>query len=436
MKKLIAIALICLTWHAMSQEVEIRQTIGDKINTLNINRGWDVRFIQTQEDTTSSISPNNTMVSIIVPEELEQLVQERSPLEYKNKTLTLKENDYLPQGTIVEISSPFNFSITLKSHATVKTDHFFNTNYLNIDIDAYFSAKCFHSKAKYTSIKLGYNATFEVDTLQGICKIFDYDGMIRVRNFQQEELYIIEERAIYSNEHHHPSLIPEGEFVDPENKYIQNDTIRNITVEHFHYSSIDQAKIYINLGYYYTSSYSGNEEFQSSPYYSRQSMGMRVPITLEMPLNKNWNINFGIQYDMVVHTMWHMVAVDENDHLGITRPEVAQQNTLIANYLGLPFEIVFQDRQFDISTKFGFDITPSIRCGSSRLGALHFNELWAKKGEKVSVLNRFKLEIGLSMWTNLFGRGYKFRIFTNLLPQYNKESGAPKAHSVGLEWYF
>ena len=84
MKKLVIIMLAMLSMQGIAQEVEIQQTINEKINSLYIGRGWDVRFIQPRDSLSDKELKNiPTTISIIVPEELASKAQSVTPIEYE-----------------------------------------------------------------------------------------------------------------------------------------------------------------------------------------------------------------------------------------------------------------------------------------------------------------------------------------------------------------
>ena len=437
MKRLILIVLASLALQGMAQEVEIRQTINKKVHSLIIEKGWDVRFIQQKETAFNrdSLKDSPITISIIVPEELETVVQQQSPFECSFPTLTLKENKYLPKGTIVEIRSRFNFSdIILHPKATVSADNFVPHLFVNIYTDAKFTIGCLNSQ-KNNTFYLHEDATLEIDTLQGICEIYDYDGTLRINNYQQQDLTIKERVPINYNGYHHPAIIPNGEFIDPQNSYIQRDTIRNITIRHYNPFVLSELQLTLGGRIYIERNYFSSDDYQQSPYFSNEGFGVKFPLLAQINLNEKWSFSAGLQLDILCNRMWHNVAEIEGDNITITHPETAEHNYLFSYYLSLPIKTTWGIRDGRIYNGISFDITPGILL-CQKLHTIKLGNNKDKDPHYVSIFNPWKLEVGITWVTNVLGPSYGFRFFTNLLPQYRKDIGAPRVHTLGFEWQF
>ena len=441
MKKLVIIMLAMLSMQGIAQEVEIQQTINEKINSLYIGHGWDVRFIQPRDSLSDKELKNiPTTISIIVPEELASKAQSVTPIEYDSKELRLKDNSYLPENTIVEIRSTFYQikNIILENHATVTADYFMlnppsKVSKLILKNDSKMSIRYWAINV-FNKVSLQPYSTLEIDTITGSGIISTNKGNLQINTYIETDITVYEDSA--PNNNLNPPLIPEGEYVSEKDPLVQYDSIRRLKIIHFDTSystKLSNSTLTVSFGYYLTTTFTGNDAYRQSPYFSNNGVGVRVPIIIHLPLNRKWDINAGVQYDFCVMNLWNQVTTNDDGNLTMTNTIPSKHNSILGHYIGIPLGISFQSATTRPSI--GFDITPAFLV-SERFGTATVDYNWKGQTEKTSLLNPIKLEASLSWTMNIIGRYYGFRVFTNLLPQFRKSTDAPKTHTFGVELIF
>ena len=121
------IMLLCLTGLGFAQEeVAIEQTINQPIRLLRIDKGWNVRLMHR--------NTNDYRLAVVVPEQYARIASEVQACNLTGDTLTILQNNMLPQGSVLELEGPLNFQIiALYNEAKAVIDHLvipeIHTNY-------------------------------------------------------------------------------------------------------------------------------------------------------------------------------------------------------------------------------------------------------------------------------------------------------------------
>ena len=134
--------------------------------------------------------------------------------------------------------------------------------------------------------------------------------------------------------------------------------------------------------------------------------------------------------------MDYPVKIGENGLEIIENPEMTQHDKLVSTYLCIPAELYYyfdKKKSFGLSMdiKFGYLVGAQLNTRFPQIG----NQ--GSIGENArSLFNPWKLEAGISIITNVLGIIHGVRVYTNLLPEYNKAVTTEKFRSIGVEIKF
>ena len=131
--------------------------------------------------------------------------------------------------------------------------------------------------------------------------------------------------------------------------------------------------------------------------------------------------------------VFNQLKLNENGLEIIDGQTPIQQNRLVNDYLGIPAELHFSlgeqwKSSLSVDAFFGRRIRGLLR---TRGPEDNYKD-WAIE-DAASLFNPWKLEVGFSVNTNLIGFIHGIRVYTNLLPEYNKAVTTEKFRSIGVE---
>ena len=425
--------LLCLSLASFAQEVAIEQTIDQPINNLSIGKGWDVRL--THRDTDSY------RLAIVVPEAFAEIASEVQACTLSDGKLTILENITLPQSTIIELEGPLDFqSIGLTTEARVEIDRF---------IVSEKNAKCglYLSKSSKATIHhlvsngdpyitLEERSKLSIDTITG-----RGNPSMEIYNnkFEQCNTKFIYGVNLLDGE----ILIYEfkNEFKSPMWPYKEKDVKviktkmkdgQPVTTEHYKIWNPNNPNITTNIGVSYRRRQTPVDF--NSPFTNNGIYTLNVGASANLCLGAHWTLSTGLRYNTNTYYMAHQLKLSETGLENIDGQTPIQQNRLDNGYLGIPVELFFNFPD-PINSSFSFDVFFARRL-YGRLQTRNAEDNYKKwHNEKATQLfNPWKLEVGVSFNTGLIGFVHGIRVYTNLLPEYNKSVTTEKFRSIGVEF--
>lgn len=423
--------LLCLITVGFAQEeVAIEQTINQRIGHLIIDRGWDVQLMHRETE--------GYRIAVVVPERFAGIASETQVCNLTGDTLTILENTMLPRGTVVELEGKLKFrsiDVYKEAKATIdrlcvpqdaKTSYYLylmKKSEVNIR-QMTFMGKPDSKKDCDPMISLSDESKLRIDTIRGSGnpKIelynsdFQYstsllDGEILVKEFKSPTWFY---------EKRNPKII-KTEIVDGQ----------PITKERYKIWSQDLA---FNAGVGFRK-YQNPVDF-GSPFTNNGVLTVSFGLLTGFRFSDRWTLYTGLRYNANRYYMAHQVKLSENGLESIDGQTPIQQNQLCSDYLGIPVELYFNFSELAKSS-----LSLDVFFGRRLYGVLQTrsaeNNYKNYDSEKATHLfNPWKLEVGLSINTGLIGFIHGLRVYTNLLPEYNKAVTTEKFRSIGVEIRF
>lgn len=427
MKRIALIILaFCLAQTAIAQEeVAIETVIKDKIHELYINSGWNVRL--THRDTDS------TRIAIVTEEKFAGIALDVELCNLTDSVLTILENTMLPKGTLVEIEGNMAFrSIKIQDNAKVVADcinYYPQTHPLHLgthpeslelgakaqfDINSLYCIGCHH-------IKLGENSHLNIRTITG-------NGKLCINTYNadfQYETSLLDGKVVV-NEYESPNWF----YVKKNPKIIETKMVdgRPVTTER-HEIWDHLVGFSIGIGYR-----NGDTPVNlDSPYSKRGGLDITGGVGTCFTFSPRWKLNTGLLLNNNLKWMSYPVELGDNGLEIISQPEMTQHNTLVSNYLCIPIELYYYlDKQKSSGLSLDFRFGRLIN-GLLFANYPHLNNNASIGSEVNGLFNPWKIEIGMGFNTNILGIIHGIRIYTNLLPEYNKNVTNEKFRSIGFE---
>ena len=416
------IMLFCLTALGIAQEeVAIEQTIDQPIGYLEIGAGWDVRLMNRNTD--------SFRLAVVVPERFAGIANETRVCNLAGDTLTILENTMLPKGTVVELEGHFGFrKINAFDKATAMAEQIdipenADPVYIELGEKSNLSIKKLVCQGD-PHFEMGERSSLSIDTICG-------RGDIHIARHNAEFQYgtSLKEGTIYIGIYERPSW-----YYVKENPIIITTKLENgqpVTTER---NRIWDKSLSIGLGVGYRNGL--NPVDLNSPYTS--SGGLDVPFGLltRFVFTPHLSLSTGLQLNLNQRWMDYPVKMGENGLEIIENPEMTQHDKLGSVYLCIPAELYYyfdKNKSVGLSMdiKFGYLVGAQLNTRFPQIG----NQ--GSIGEDArSLLNPWKLEAGISFITNVLGIIHGVRVYTNLLPEYNKAATTEKFRSIGFEIKF
>ena len=414
--------LLYLTALGFAQdEVAIEQTFDQPIRLLRIDKGWDVRLMHRDTD--------GYRLAVVVPEQFAGIASEVQACNLTCDTLTILQNNTLPQGTILELEGPLNFQmIVLYSEANAVIDHLvIPENHTKFEI--YLGEKSETTIHHLVSngkpyINMSNENQLTIDTIQGSGnpKIemynakFQYgtkllDGEILVKEFKSPTWFY---------EKKNPKVI--------KTKLIDGQPI---TTERY---KIWNASVGLDIGVGFRK-YQNPVDF-NSPFTNNGILSINWGLSTGFRFSDRLTLSTGLRYNFNGYYMAHQLKLNENGLESIDGQTPIQQNELVNDYLGIPVELHFSlgeqwHSSLSLDAFFGRRIHGLLRTRGPEDNYKDWNI-----EEATQLFNPWKLEVGMSINTNLIGFIHGIRVYTNLLPEYNKAVTTEKFRSIGFEIKF
>lgn len=413
---------LCLTGLGFAQEeVAIEQTIDQPIGYLEIGAGWEVRLMNRNTDSYS--------LAVVVPERFAGIANETRVCNLAGDTLTILENTLLPKGTVVELEGRLGFrKINAFDKSTAMAEQIdipenADPVYIELGEKADLSIKKLVCQGD-PHFEMGERSRLSIDTICGHGDIhiarhnaeFQYgtslkEGKILIDIYERPSWYYVKENPIIIT-----TKLEDGQPVTTERNRIWDNSLS------------------LSLGVGYRNGL--NPVNRNSPY--TNSGGLDVPIGLltGFVFTPHLSLSTGLQVNLNQRWMDYPVRMGENGLEVMENPEMTQHNKLVSTYLCIPAELYYyfgKSKSYGISmdVRFGYLIGAQLITRFPSVG----NQ--GSIGENArSLFNPWKLEAGISFNTNVLGIIHGVRVYTNLLPEYNKAVTTEKFRSIGVEIKF
>ena len=416
------IMLLCLTGLGFAQEeVAIEQTINQPIGYLEIGAGWEVRLMNRNTD--------SYRLAVVVPDKFAGIANETRVCNLAGDTLTILENTILPKGTVVELEGRLGFrKINAFGKSTAMAEQIdipenADPVYIELGEKADLSIKKLVCQGD-PHFEMGERSRLNIDTICGRGDIhiarhnaeFQYgtslkEGKIHIDIYERPSWYYVKENPIIIT-----TKLEDGQPVTTERNRIWDNSLS------------------ISLGVGYRNGL--NPVNRNSPY--TNSGGLDVPIGLltSFVFTPHLSLSTGLQLNLNQRWMDYPVKMGENGLEVIENPEMTQHNKLVSTYLCIPAELYYY---FGKSKSYGIsmDVRLGYLIGAQLITRFPSVGNQGSIGENArSLFNPWKLEAGISFNTNVLGIIHGIRVYTNLLPEYNKAVTTEKFRSIGVEIKF
>ena len=410
---------LCLTGLGFAQEeVAIEQTINQPIGYLEIGSGWEVRLMNRNTD--------SYRLAVVVPERFAGIANETRVCNLAGDTLTILENTMLPKGTVVELEGRLGFrKINAFDKATAMAEQVdipenADPVYIELGEKANMSIKKLVCQGD-PHFEMGERSRLNIDTICGRGDIhiarhnaeFQYgtslkEGKIHIDIYERPSWYYLKENPIIIT-----TKLEDGQPVTTERNRIWDNSLS------------------ISFGVGYRNGL--NPVNRNSTY--TNSGGLDVPIGLltGFVFTPHLSLSTGLQVNLNQRWMDYPVKMGENGLEVIENPEITQHDKLVSTYLCIPAELYYyfgKSKSYGLSmdVRFGYLIGAQLITRFPSIG----NQ--GSIGENArSLFNPWKLEAGISFNTNVLGIIHGVRVYTNLLPEYNKAVTTEKFRSIGVE---
>lgn len=415
-------SFLCCTAKAQD-EYAFYQVFKEKVRTIEIQSGWTVKLVPRTDDSTFFSLISNDI------DEAQELTRQDIFL-YSDATITLRRASTQRWGRRVEIHTNFeNKDLVLMPGATVYADSLTiptDADMVKLNEGSALTVRRLMIKEGASGIIEVNDANLTADTLAGGRLIVNIhgNGRLQVQHYRQRSLVVNLEKGHGSDCY---TLPDPGQSIKTK-QWIEQDTIGRIRVNDI------EKRVWSRVLHVYTSAG------------IRPNMGpnmvadflIDLPIVTEFQLGKDWSMKTGLDLRYTITSMSHKVTVDGNGYLQLADTASHYSNIASSWCLGIPVIVTWSPFRTQ-SISFSADLFAGLNAGS------RMAKYWSQAGntasqltfshEKISYLNPFKLELGLSLNERIMGH-FQFRLFANLLPEYRNVPELPKCHTYGMEIRF
>ena len=196
-----------------------------------------------------------------------------------------------------------------------------------------------------------------------------------------------------------------------------------------------------------------------TPYYSRYGLQLKVPLMLHCRVSPHWRLGAGVRYDLRFDPLHYAVKVNylvDGDAFhthGIDfEPNAVvgrQSGYALRNYIGIPLEATWYPwpreprvlgLTFDIYAGYSFsshivtgriEATRTTTGGTSDVSITDYSQSDAIYSGDPSLLP-WKLELGVTLSTDVLGLIHGVRFFADLLPVYRVPATGENLYTAGM----
>lgn len=180
--------------------------------------------------------------------------------------------------------------------------------------------------------------------------------------------------------------------------------------------------------------------YYDSPYYSKYGLTLQVPVLVNYDFAPHWRLSSGLRYDFNWDPLYNDVVADfsfAGGYRGISTDVPAGMNNIHARifhgYLGVPLKLTWYPKANDHQL-----LSLSFDCYAA-YAVNKFVKIQSQGAEDIFdglFMKPWKLEVGLTVASDVLGIIHGVRLFGNLLPQYQDQLTGEKIYNVGMTFFF
>ena len=187
---------------------------------------------------------------------------------------------------------------------------------------------------------------------------------------------------------------------------------------------------------------------KATPYASTRCFSLRIPLMAHLPLSPHWQLNAGLRYDFEWAPLRYNVELAADGSLAfLSTPTTSRQHAVMHNsYVGIPIQMVWYpwgDNQrllgvgLDIYAAYAVSsyINIDYRTVTTDANITYVSESGSVIDAYDPVVQPWKLEVGLTLSTDVIGLLHGVRFFTNLLPTYKDPTTGKKIYTTGITFF-
>ena len=184
---------------------------------------------------------------------------------------------------------------------------------------------------------------------------------------------------------------------------------------------------------------------QASPYDVSSGFVLRLPLIAHLNLSQHWQLNTGLRYDFEYNTLKYNIEPASTGGLAIQTVATTGHQTakMHHSYLGIPVKIIWfplpnERRVFSIGLDIyaAFAVSSYLKISTRDARNTYFGLQTASSSTIVEsddpMFQPWKLEVGLTVSTDVIGLLHGIRLFTNLLPTYIDPATNQKIYTSGI----
>lgn len=193
-------------------------------------------------------------------------------------------------------------------------------------------------------------------------------------------------------------------------------------------------------------------DYFESPYFSRYGLLVQVPLVLHYRVSPHWRLGTGLRYDLHFDPLYHAVQINTPIIYGIDFAPIPLTGNTKAyswrNYIGIPLEATWypwprEPRQLGITFDLyaGYSISSRIFVETTEVERTvigpHSESINISVGNDGTADNDptllpWKLELGLTLSTDVLGLIHGVRFFVDLLPTYRDPLIDEPVYTAGM----
>ena len=184
---------------------------------------------------------------------------------------------------------------------------------------------------------------------------------------------------------------------------------------------------------------------EASPYSANSGFLLRLPLMAHINLSDRWQFNTGLRYDFEWNTLIYNVEPADAGGLAIQTAATTGRQTarMHHSYLGIPVQIVWFPRPTEhrimgigLDIYAAYSVSRYLKIHNRDARDTYFGIRTASSTTVVEsddpMFQPWKLEVGLTVSTDVIGLLHGIRLFTNLLPTYIDPATNQRIYTSGI----
>lgn len=186
----------------------------------------------------------------------------------------------------------------------------------------------------------------------------------------------------------------------------------------------------------------------NTTYDSPYGLRLQIPLVTTIPLSDSWQLVTGLRYDFEWAPLRYNVEPAAGGGLDFMTTAATGRQTAVMHhsYLGIPIEVEWypfrnNHRVMSLSLDIygGYAVSRYLKIHTRDARSTYFGTQTSRGSEVVEssdpMFQPWKLEVGLTVGTDMLGLIHGVRFFTNLLPTYRDPASGQKIYTSGMTFY-